>query len=739
MVLTASLLRLVITLSCLLLAHGNSPSAECEAGRKATATVHIVIVSNTIVPAANTRSRAFRDAAMCTWGRCVADLFLVVRKPVGDNVTLLHSTPSEITDACGVKGDGRLRVIRIPVAWTVNMLFKVLSPMLKHPWVFFASEESFVSPCALGALVAKASSKFRSPIRGRIVDAFDAPYFTGKVPAPLLDSGFLVSSRAIKQIASIDRWDQSSRFAPGTKITKHQAQEMSDTLRTQLTRNTFGSAMASALLLLRGTSSVPQGIDGVTLWGDGMKDNLDGLTRISTCDNEAPNVSQCATKTASIGPLISPREMVHEAKCSGLAITPSASASLETRFDAHLQEREVMYNIMAHESEPKWIRELAETWTATHRNDLYFEVSESHYSKLVANLDMTSHPPDTSTCCKFKTNTGFQALQTSNIAADFARWASAYEDSSAAAWSESEVRIVSLDLEAPPDDHKKCAAHKLTHTHMLFVLTFFFASFARSFGKAGTTVKSKDWDRWLRKKMMAMVKHSIIEMRPEEDHKWVAFVDSDSWVNTTKATEMLSYYDPDASVSIGRVHRSQRNSKTRVQIFLGGGCGIFVSRGALKSIRATWAVCKLLMQTTKWENLEHRGGDSWLSLCLQKAKIPMIDDTWLQGNPPSTMPLALRRVSVSFHRGGSLHDVKNDIPKSFTPVQKQPDDLPCYPYFCQVDRKWRCAPHFSIIGAPKTGTTSLFHYFGKHSKIALAREKEVTVCGLRCVLAVSDP
>lgn len=239
--------------------------------------------------------------------------------------------------------------------------------------------------------------------------------------------------------------------------------------------------------------------------------------------------------------------------------------------------------------------------------------------------------------------------------------------------------------------------------------------------------------------MMAMVKHSIIEMRPEQDYKWIVFVDSDSWVDTTKATEMLSYYDPDASVSIGRVHRLQRNSRTLVQIFLGGGAGIFVSRGALKAIRATWALCERMMNTTNWESLEHRGGDAWFGFCLQKADVPMIDDTWLQGFPPSTIPLALRRAAVSFHRGGSLHDLKNDITSSLTAVQTQADDLPCDPYYCQVDRKWRCATHFSIIGAPKTGTTSLFHYFDKHSKIALASEKEVTACGLRCVLAVSDP
>ena len=42
---------------------------------------------------------------------------------------------------------------------------------------------------------------------------------------------------------------------------------------------------------------------------------------------------------------------------------------------------------------------------------------------------------------------------------------------------------------------------------------------------------------------------------------------------------------------------------------------------------------------------------------------------------------------------------------------------------------WVCAPHFSILGAPKTGTTSLYKYLGEHARVRLATEKELFFWG----------
>ena len=221
--------------------------------------------------------------------------------------------------------------------------------------------------------------------------------------------------------------------------------------------------------------------------------------------------------------------------------------------------------------------------------------------------------------------------------------------------------------------------------------------------------------------MQQMVWFTMVQWTEiEKQYRWFSFIDADTWIDTDRVIEMLSFYDSDQALAVGRLHRAATRLGS-MQVFLGGGAGIFVSRGAVKALRDSWSKCVANIEDASWQAREHRGGDAWFGLCLQTAGIAQLDDAWLQGFPANTLPPALRRAAVTFHRGTSLHHTTHGE----TRHERDANAIPCYPYYLQVRRAWVCAPHFAILGAPKTGTTSLYNYLGQHGKIVLAEEKEV--------------
>ena len=75
-------LALLAACSLLVACFSDDDVDACTRGRALTAKVHVVLLSNTMLPFGPSRARNFRDATLCTWARCVSDLVLAVRKPV---------------------------------------------------------------------------------------------------------------------------------------------------------------------------------------------------------------------------------------------------------------------------------------------------------------------------------------------------------------------------------------------------------------------------------------------------------------------------------------------------------------------------------------------------------------------------------------------------------------------------------------------------------------------------------
>ena len=284
-----------------------------------------------------------------------------------------------------------------------------------------------------------------------------------------------------------------------------------------------------------------------------------------------------------------------------------------------------MLNVMAHEAEPRWVRDAPRR--ARYREPLsaFFIASRAAYSTLVRALDMArSHAREDASCCAFRIG-GTATVATRNLAATFGRGLSSpaprrrrgrrgraeLHAEGARAWRASTVRLIAIDLPPSPAGGK-------------------------NFGREDTTQKSFAWDGWLRRKMERMVWLTMVQW-PEaaDEYKWFAFVDADTWIDAAAATRMLAFYDCEAPVAVGRLHRATTRVGS-VQVFLGGGAGIFVSRGALAALRARWDQAWRCSTRRRGRARAPRGRR--VGLCPQLAGVAQLDDPWLQGFPANTLP-----------------------------------------------------------------------------------------------------
>ena len=123
------------------------------------------------------------------------------------------------------------------------------------------------------------------------------------------------------------------------------------------------------------------------------------------------------------------------------------------------------------------------------------------------------------------------------------------------------------------------------------------------------------WNTWLRFKMKAIFEYSVRAHWEEmQETQWLVYVDDDTYVLWEPLLELLSRYDPCAAHYFGRpLHEAG------YPLFVGGGAGIVLSRGAAMQILALKdsEACDPL--NLKWSDRMHSGGDAWLGDCAEHA------------------------------------------------------------------------------------------------------------------------
>ena len=94
--------------------------------------------------------------------------------------------------------------------------------------------------------------------------------------------------------------------------------------------------------------------------------------------------------------------------------------------------------------------------------------------------------------------------------------------------------------------------------------------------------KGFDWNTWLRFKMKAIFTWSVRAPWSElQGVQWFVYVDDDTYVLMKPLVELLRHYDPSLSHYFGRPLQEEG-----YPIFVGGGAGIVLSRGAAMTILA---------------------------------------------------------------------------------------------------------------------------------------------------------
>ena len=208
------------------------------------------------------------------------------------------------------------------MSWGVDALFELLAPVLELPWIMFASEETFVSTvrarrsCSPPSR-ARRPRRARLPMHGRLLDAVEAPFISGKLPSPALDAGVLPPGRGAPLIAESSKQRLGLAYAPAARAEVHR------TLEAQLTRNEAASTVAQALLHLRGTASVPASPTGVRLLGDAPPPRrAPPRARGRAAPPRSSRARARATPTPSRSGRCCRRATWSTRPCAGLGLTP---------------------------------------------------------------------------------------------------------------------------------------------------------------------------------------------------------------------------------------------------------------------------------------------------------------------------------------------------------------------------------------------------------------------------------
>ena len=323
--------------------------------------------------------------------------------------------------------------------------------------------------------------------------------------------------------------------------------------------------------------------------------------------------------------------------------------------------------------------------------------------------------------------------------------------------------------------------------------------------------KPMAWSLWLRHKVSKVVQF-FAEAKPTDNYRtteenrfdmsgfnWFVIVDDDTYVRVpTLVHDVLPLHLNPSKWNIpGPIKRNVTNydaSKEETSIaiavgrrftcekknmaLLGGGPGIYLSRGAVAAIRR--AECAHLKFPIISRSVP--GGDGWLGQCLEVAGVKLSHDWRLKSLPPYAYEPNIADHAVSFHKSNVrvvhgyllssfpsstslLHDSNRSYDLTGLNAKFQHDEWTFYgarlkysfmQYFSQLRRphsikstndnnlispllcppvllrdqgKLYCLPLFTIIGAQKGGTTSLFSWLSQHPFVKPPSEKELNFYG----------
>ena len=297
---------------------------------------------------------------------------------------------------------------------------------------------------------------------------------------------------------------------------------------------------------------------------------------------------------------------------------------------------------------------------------------------------------------------------------------------------------------------------------------------------AKSLAKPKEWNLWLRAKVAAVVRFLTATTRLSTGgggggnggggggrngggvggssldlsaYDWAVVVDDDTYVKVPAFVAMLGAHDPSGATAVGRKFFCEAKGS-----LLGGGPGIALSRGALAAIRTVDCPSR------GFPVISHAvpGGDGWMGQCMAAAGVTVEHDFRFKSLPPFAYPPNQVAHAVSFHkshvrevhaflfpgeaqavlqgsrgsrsgaasawaRAASLGKGSGGAAAGLAAVSAA--NPPCLPVLLRDLVEVRCLPLFTIIGAQKAGTTSLFEYLGQHPQVQLPANKELNFYG----------
>ena len=260
--------------------------------------------------------------------------------------------------------------------------------------------------------------------------------------------------------------------------------------------------------------------------------------------------------------------------------------------------------------------------------------------------------------------------------------------------TERQVRIVGLDLPHIPEGNSKF------------------------YGKGFH--KNASWNQWLRDKVKRAVgllsDRSTVAASAFDLSRfdWFVIMDDDTYVQSPKLLKVLEKYDYREAIAVGRKFTNEDNKQ-----LLGGGPGIALSGQAILQMRKRGCLSTNLPIIS----FSVPGGDGWLGQCCEMAGVKLHNNQAFKSLPPVAYAAHAVPQGVSWHKA-SVRQVHEFFAVPFR-NQTGRRGRRCDPVLTRGRATAQCLPSFTIIGAQKAGTTSLFEWLGQHPQVKLPKEKEL--------------
>jgi hypothetical protein len=246
--------------------------------------------------------------------------------------------------------------------------------------------------------------------------------------------------------------------------------------------------------------------------------------------------------------------------------------------------------------------------------------------------------------------------------------------------------------------------------------------------QTNNTEKLRARNQFLRAKVYAML---LLMCKAPEDFSLM--LDDDTAVNVTGLREWLrtrAMATPADRFMLYGGHVNEHRTPTGTFRFVGGGAGILFSRAARGRLctKPCLITCLAHMLGMIKADREAMGGDQMLGKCARDCQLP-----------PTSIP-GFGRHPLWVARGGRS-TANAMITTHHTRPTNRTNSMEADPR-CRVlhvpERSgtravdsgvmdYICAPAFAVIGAPKSGTTSLFAYLSQNPDIAAPKQKELHV------------